>query len=94
MQGARLQVTTSGTAASLTAPQYLVLSQSTISPIDSTALAGNQTVKANDTMATNVYVGPANTTTAPAGTGVQTQASALNVLVPVAIATGLLQRWC
>lgn len=71
-----------------------VISQSTISPKNSTALAGNQTVKANYTVATNAHGGPANTTTAPAGTGVHTQASALNVLVPVAMATGLLQRWC
>ncbi|KTG43503.1 hypothetical protein cypCar_00029196 [Cyprinus carpio] len=72
-----------------------VLSQNTMSPINSTALAGNQTVNANDTLATNANTAAANaTTTAPAGAGVLMQASVLNVLVPIAMATGLLQRWC
>lgn len=70
-----------------------VLSQNTISPVNSTALAGNQTVNANDTMATNTYVS-ANTTTAPTGAGVQSRPNALYVLVPVAMASSLLHRCC
>lgn len=65
-----------------------VLSQST----NSTALAGNQTVNANDTMATDTYGGPANVTASPTGAGVKTQISVLCVLVPVALASGLLHR--
>ncbi|KAK7150141.1 hypothetical protein R3I94_009448 [Phoxinus phoxinus] len=70
-----------------------VLSQSTVSPSNSTAQAGNQTVSANDTMATDTYGGSANAT-APTGTGVMTQARALYVLVPVAMASSLLHLCC
>ncbi|CAM4561177.1 unnamed protein product [Leuciscus chuanchicus] len=69
-----------------------VLSQSTVSPNNSTVQAGNQTVSANDTMATDTYVS-ANAT-APTGTGVMTQARALYVLVPVAMASSLLHLCC
>ncbi|KAG1932638.1 hypothetical protein F2P79_021138 [Pimephales promelas] len=70
-----------------------VMSQSTVSPNNSTVQAGNQTVSANDTMATDTYGGSTNAT-APTGTGVMTEPLALYVLVPVALASILLHLCC
>jgi len=69
------------------------MSQSTVSPNNSTVQAGNQTVSANDTMATDTYGGSTNAT-APTGTGVMTEPLALYVLVPVALASILLHLCC
>ncbi|KAL6459697.1 hypothetical protein MHYP_G00314560 [Metynnis hypsauchen] len=73
----------------LTAQVVSQTTDSTMSPMS------NQTVNTyNGTMATSTYVGPMNTTTAPAGTAFQLRSSALFVVISGTIATMLVHYCC
>ncbi|KAL7827762.1 hypothetical protein AOLI_G00309140 [Acnodon oligacanthus] len=72
-----------------------VVSQTTSSANSTMSPMSNQTVNTNNgTMATSTYVGPMNTTTAPAGTAYQLQSSALFVVISGTIATMLVHYCC
>ncbi|KAL7882968.1 hypothetical protein SRHO_G00006260 [Serrasalmus rhombeus] len=72
-----------------------VVSQTTSSANSTLSPMSNQTVNTyNGTMATSTYVGPMNTTTAPAGTAYQSQSCALFVVISGTIATMLVHYCC